>query len=93
MNYKKLKDCWVGLERYNLNGKTKYLDKLDMSNIEYYSGPVTLSYPEWVNYISSGNNVLLGSGGVIPGCTQQTGFGLNSAVYKGHVRKGYKWYG
>ncbi len=56
--------------------------------IEAYSGPVTMSLPEWNKYVSSGFNVLYGSGGVIPGGTIQTAGGNSGAVYAGHVRQG-----
>jgi len=79
MDYKKLKNTWNGLKSYDLNGKIK----------EEYAGPVTLSLPKWRNYIASGNHILLGSGGVIPGGTTQTPFGGGGAVYFGHVQQGY----
>jgi len=73
MEYKKLKDTWV------------------QKNKEYenYSGPVTLSLPEWNNYVSKGYNTLLGSGGVIPGNTVNIPFSGNGAVYSGNVRQGW----
>lgn len=79
MEYKKLKDTWSGLQPYNLSGKTK----------ENYSGPVTLSLPEWKEYVASGKNILYGSGGIIPGGTIQTAGGNSGAVYSGLVRQGY----
>ena len=79
MEYKKLKDTWSGIVQYNLTGKIT----------ENYSGPVTLSLPEWQQYVASGKNVLYGSGGVIPGGTVQTPFGGGGAVYSGQVRQGY----
>jgi hypothetical protein len=82
MSYCKLKDFWTGLSKYNLSGKKVK---------ETYVPPVTISLPAWQKYVASGNNVLLGSGGVIPGGTMQMPFGGGSAVYKGHVRQG--WYG
>jgi hypothetical protein len=82
MSYCKLKDCWVGLSNYNLAGKKNEV-------LEEYVPPVTLSWPEWQQYVASGNNVLLGSGGVIPNGTVQTVGGLSGAVYSGHVRQGY----
>jgi len=60
--------------------------------IESYSGPVTLSLPEWNRYVSNGLNVLYGSGGVIPGGTIQTPGGNSGAVYRGHVRQGWGMY-
>jgi len=56
--------------------------------IENYSGPVTLSLPEWRRYVAQGKNVLYGSGGIIPGGTNNLGFGGGGAVYAGHVRQG-----
>lgn len=79
MDYKKLKDTWSGLKPYDLKGK----------DVEEYAGPVTLSFPEWQNYVSSGKHILYGSGGVIPGGTMRTPFGLSGAVYSGRVRSGY----
>lgn len=84
MSYSKSKDCWTGLSNYNLCGlKNKVLEE--------YVAPVTLSWPEWQQYVGSGNNVLLGSGGVIPNGTIQTAGGMSGAVYTWHVRNG--WYG
>jgi hypothetical protein len=68
MSYSKLKDCWLGLSDCNLNGKKSIL-------IEEYVPIVRLSWPEWKQYIANGNNVLLGSGGVITGRTLQTPYG------------------
>lgn len=59
------------------------------NSVEHYTPPVTMSLPEWRQYISSGNNVLLGSGGVIPNGTVNIPFGGNGAVYSGHVRQGW----
>lgn len=73
MEYKKLKNTWSGLKSYDLNGKGTIKEE--------YAGPVTLSLPAWRNYIASGNHILLGSGGVIPGGTVITPFGGNGAVY------------
>lgn len=53
---------------------------------EEYSGPVTMSYPQWIQYVSNGKNVLQGSGGVIPNGTVNLPF-LGSAVYRGQVQK------
>ena len=72
-NYKKLKNTWTLKSFY----------------IEGYAGPVTLSLPEWQQYVASGLNTLYGEGGVIPGGTMQKGFGQSGAVYSGHVRQGY----
>jgi hypothetical protein len=59
-----------------------------VKNVETYAPRITLSYPEWKNYISTGKNVLYADA-VIPNGTQQTGFGQSGAVYKGVVRQGY----
>ena len=85
MSYCSAKDCWAGLAQYNLSGK-KSISRILLEN---YVPPVTLSLPEWQQYVASGKNVLLGSGGVIPGGTMQTPFGGGGAVYRGHVRQGY----
>lgn len=86
MSYCKSKNCWTGLERYSLNSK-----KTVEPYVEPYVAPVTMPWPAWQQYVASGNNILLGSGCVIPGGTVQMPFGGGSAVYKGHVRQG--WYG
>ena len=78
--YKMSQNTWLGLSPYNLNGT---------SSKEMYGGPVTLSLPQWHDYVSSGVNTLLGSGGVIPGGTMNTPGGESGAVYKGHVRQGW----
>lgn len=79
MDYKKLKNTWSGIRPYNLNGRAN----------EAYAPAVTMSLPAWQRYVASGNNTLLGSGGVIPGGTVQTAGGMSGAVYAGHVRQGY----
>ena len=82
MSYCKSKNCWTGLKKYNLNGcKNK--------PVEEYAPRVTLSLPQWQQYVASGNNVLLGSGGVIPGGTTLIPFDGNGSVYSGHVRQGW----
>jgi hypothetical protein len=83
MSYCKAKDCWAGVEHYNLSGTKRKEIK------ETYVAPVTMSLPAWQQYVASGNNVLLGSGGIIPSGTVQMPFGGGSAVYKGHVRQGW----
>jgi hypothetical protein len=83
MSYSKSKDCWGGLENYNLSGKK------NSKVIENYVPPVTMSLGQWQQYVASGKNVLLGSGGVIPSGTVQTPFGGGGAVYRGSVRQGY----
>ena len=69
--YKKLQNSWC---------QYSYFYK------EEYSEPVTMSYPQWIQYVSSGKNVLQGSGGVIPSGTVNLPF-LGSAVYRGKVQK------
>lgn len=81
-NYKKLKNTYLGTKLYNLNGINCNENKIT----EEYSGPVTLSLPEWNLYVSEGKNVLYGSGGVIPGGTFNTPFGGGS-VYKGNISR------
>ena len=81
--YCKAKDCWSGLRDYDLNGQKHPTIK------EEYTQHVTMPYSEWVNYVGRGDNVLLGSGGVIPSGTVQTPGGLGGAVYRGHVRQGW----
>ncbi len=49
-------------------------------SVEPYSGPVTLSLPEWQRWTGSGLNTLLP--GIVPGGT------YSGAVYRGHVRQG-----
>ena len=89
MNYAKLKDTWVGIEiPYTIASKKILGKKIQNYTQEDYTPRITLSYPQWQRYISAGNNVLLGSGGVIPGGTVNTGWG-GGAVYKGHVRQGW----
>ena len=47
-----------------------------------------MSLPEWNEYVASGKNILLGSGGVIPSGRLESGW-TGQAVYSGHVRQGY----
>ena len=56
---------------------------------EEYAPKITMSMPEWRQYVSSGMNVLEGSGGVIPSGTIQTGYGGSGAVYRGTVRQNW----
>lgn len=75
MSYSKLKDTWSGYVRYK--------------NIqENYTPRITMPFPQWQQYISSGKNTLYGDA-IIPSGTEQTGFGKSGAVYRGHVRQGY----
>ena len=87
MNYKLLKNTWIELKSCDICCKNTTTNK----TIERYEPPVTLSLPEWQQYVTSGNNILLGSGGVIPGGTQGGNL-LSGSVYRGHVRQGYGMY-
>jgi len=75
MNYKKLENCWLGLKKYDITGKSQTKEKYD---------PITMSLPEWQKYVASGKNNLELSGGVVPSGTVGGG-----AVIKGHVNQGY----
>lgn len=83
MSYSKAQDCWSGLKDYDLNGQKQTTIK------EEYTPRVTMPYSEWVQYVGRGDNVLLGSGSVIPSGTVQTAGGLSGAVYRGQVRQGW----
>jgi len=76
-NYKNLQNSWKQNSECSCNCNCR----------EDYSGPVTLSYPEWIDYLDQGKNVLYGSGGVIPGGTVNLPFGASGSVYKGQVKK------
>jgi len=52
-----------------------------LPNKENYSPPVTLSLPEWQDYVASGQNTFPGDA-IVPGGTMDDG-----AVYQGHVRQ------
>jgi hypothetical protein len=53
---------------------------------------VTMPYGDWVNYVASGDNTLLG-GAVIPSGTDQLPGGVGGgAVYAGQVGRNI-WYG
>lgn len=86
MNYSKLKNTWIKPQRYELSAKKILVE-------EEYTPRVTLSMPEWRRYLASGNSVLLGAGGVIPGGTLNTGWAGNGSVYAGNVNQGYGMYG
>tara|TARA_B110000908_G_C9848117_1_gene268671 strand:- start:105 stop:359 length:255 start_codon:yes stop_codon:yes gene_type:complete len=75
-SYGKLRNTWSGLEKYNLNGKDK--------NVEFYVPPVTLSLPQWRNYVSNGYNTLYGDA-IIPGGTVNSGWMSGNSVYSGTV--------
>jgi len=53
---------------------------------ENYGGPVTLSLPQWQDYVAKGYNTILPA--IIPGGTIQTPGGNSGAVYSGKVRQG-----
>jgi hypothetical protein len=72
MNYSQLKDTWSCPFKRSL---------------EEYEAPVTLSLPEWRDYVASGKNTLY-AGAIIPGGTEQVPWGGGGAVYSGHVRQG-----
>lgn len=55
---------------------------------ENYEQRVTLPLNEWREYVISGKNTLLGSGGIIPSGNIRIPFGGNSSVLKGKVRQG-----
>ncbi len=59
------------------------LVKLGKKN-ENYQSKITMSMPEWQQFVGNGMNTLLLSGGVIPGGTSDDG-----VVYNGNVRPGY----
>ena len=75
--YQKSNQTWNGLKSYNLNGK----------GYEGYEAPVTLSLPEWRDYVAAGKNTLY-AGAIVPAGTEGPGWG-SSAVYRGHVRQGW----
>jgi hypothetical protein len=51
------------------------------SSQENFSPPVTLSLPEWQDYVATGQNTFPGDA-IVPGGTSE-----NGAVYQGHVRQ------
>lgn len=76
-SYKSLKDTWIRKERFIK---------------EDYESKITMSLPEWQEFVARGGNSML-AGGVIPSGTVQTAGGNSGAVYKGTVRQGYGgWY-
>lgn len=79
MNYARLKNTW--------NGSVSYGHQTKKTIKECYTPPVTMSYQDWIKYISTGNNILLGSGGIISSGTMQTAGGQSGAVYKGKVKQ------
>ena len=77
MNYSQLKDTWLCP-----------CNKVRIpAPFEEYEAPVTLSLPEWRDYVASGKNTLY-AGAIIPGGTEQVPWGGGGAVYSGHVRQG-----
>ena len=73
---------WINLKKH----LTLQNSWVPSKNKENYSPTVTMPYSNWVNYVSSGKNVMYGDA-IIPSGTVQTGFGNSGAVYKGHVRQ------
>jgi hypothetical protein len=79
---------WLSTQRpWNTHEKTVFqmqnqlpLAFQGLDNKESYSGPVTLSLPEWRQYVARGYNTLLP--GIVPGGT------YSGTVYRGHVRQG-----
>jgi hypothetical protein len=68
MNYAILKNTWTCKNQEITEG---------------YEPKVTMSLPEWKDYIADGKNVLYGSA-IIPNSSVNNGF-ENGAVYKGTV--------
>ena len=68
MNYAILKNTWVCK---------------NFESIENYEPKVTMSLPEWRDYIGDGKNVLYGSA-IIPNGTENLGI-ENGSIYKGQV--------
>ena len=60
-------------------------DTWSLTTKERYVPPVTLPYDQWVQYVASGDNTLLGSGGVIPGGTVRTPFSAGGGVLRGNI--------
>jgi len=75
MNYATLRNSWGKKNKYS---SIVYIH-------EYYEPSVTLSMPEWRNYIADGKNVLYGSA-IIPGGTDNLRW-TGGSVYKGNVSK------
>lgn len=53
------------------------------STVENYA-PVTIPWDQWQQYVASGQNTILGAGGVIPGGTE-----IDGSVISGPVNQGY----
>jgi len=75
-SYGKLRNTWGGLESYNLKGRK--------GDVEFYVPPVTLSLPDWRNYLDKGYNTLYGDA-IIPGGTINSGWMSGNSVYSGTV--------
>jgi len=69
MSYAFLKNTWINKEEIK----------------EGYEPKITMSFPEWRDYIGDGKNVLYGSA-IIPSGSVNNGF-ENGAVYKGQVSR------
>lgn len=72
-SYKRLRNTWKGLVN-------------ESKTTEFYVPPVTLSLPEWRNYLSKGHNTLYGDA-IIPGGTLNSGWMSGNSVYAGTVGK------
>ena len=90
MSYRKLRDTWSLYRSCDIPIMIYYGQNISswVHQKENYSGPVTISFAEWQQYLQNGDNIIQGSGGVIPGGTSQTPGGNSGAVYRGTVRQG-----
>ena len=71
-----------------MSSKYQTLKNYWINNVsEEYTPKITMSYPDWINYVQSGKNVLYADS-IVPSGTSQIGFGQSGSVYKGHVRQG-----
>ena len=84
MSYRKFRDTWSLYRSCDI----PIMISSWVHQKENYSGPVTISFAEWQQYLQNGDNIIQGSGGVIPGGTSQTPGGNSGAVYRGTVRQG-----
>lgn len=75
MNYSTLINTW--------SNKKKYASIVSLR--ENYEPRVTLSMPEYRNYLADGKNVLYASA-IIPGSTDNLGW-TGGSTYKGNVSK------
>jgi hypothetical protein len=91
MNYSQyitLNNTWIKQNSYCLSTCPR---KMEVFSKEDYTPRVTLSMPQWRQYIDKGYNTLYGDA-IIPGGTMNTGFGQQGAVYSGYVRQGIGMY-